>query len=64
MPERIELDMFVPCGMNYLVCYKHCYSKGHGYSARIVTKESWSIARSAGLRIVGQSGTSGTPKKI
>ena len=27
MPERIEPDMFAPCGMNCLVCYKHCYHK-------------------------------------
>lgn len=27
MPERIEPAMFAPCGMNCLVCYKHCYHK-------------------------------------
>lgn len=27
MPERIEPVMFAPCGMNCLVCYKHCYHK-------------------------------------
>lgn len=27
MPEKIESAMFAPCGMNCLVCYKHCYHK-------------------------------------
>lgn len=27
MPERIEPAMFAPCGMNCMVCYKHCYHK-------------------------------------
>ena len=27
MPERIEPVMFAPCGMNCMVCYKHCYHK-------------------------------------
>lgn len=27
MPEKIEPVMFAPCGMNCLVCYKHCYHK-------------------------------------
>lgn len=27
MPGKIESDMFVPCGMNCMVCYKHCYHK-------------------------------------
>lgn len=27
MPEKIEPAMFAPCGMNCLVCYKHCYHK-------------------------------------
>lgn len=27
MPEKIESVMFAPCGMNCLVCYKHCYHK-------------------------------------
>lgn len=27
MPEKIELAMFAPCGMNCMVCYKHCYHK-------------------------------------
>lgn len=27
MPETIEPAMFAPCGMNCLVCYKHCYHK-------------------------------------
>ena len=27
MPEIIEPAMFAPCGMNCLVCYKHCYHK-------------------------------------
>ncbi len=25
--EAIETIMFAPCGMNCMVCYKHCYSK-------------------------------------
>ncbi len=25
--EPIETIMFAPCGMNCMVCYKHCYSK-------------------------------------
>lgn len=27
MPMRIETEMFAPCGMNCMVCYKHCYTK-------------------------------------
>lgn len=27
MSERIEEIMFAPCGMNCMVCYKHCYTK-------------------------------------
>lgn len=28
MPEgRIDTMLFAPCGMNCLVCYKHCYHK-------------------------------------
>lgn len=27
MPKIIEPAMFAPCGMNCLVCYKHCYHK-------------------------------------
>ena len=27
MPEKIEADMFAPCGMNCMVCYKHCYHR-------------------------------------
>lgn len=27
MPENVEAIMFAPCGMNCLVCYKHCYHK-------------------------------------
>lgn len=27
MPEEIETIMFAPCGMNCMVCYKHCYHK-------------------------------------
>lgn len=27
MPLKIESLMFAPCGMNCMVCYKHCYSK-------------------------------------
>ena len=27
MPEKIEPAMFAPCGMNCLVCYKHCCHK-------------------------------------
>lgn len=25
--EKIDTVMFAPCGMNCLVCYKHCYHK-------------------------------------
>lgn len=25
--ETIPLQMFAPCGMNCMVCYKHCYTK-------------------------------------
>ena len=25
--ENIDTTMFAPCGMNCLVCYKHCYHK-------------------------------------
>ena len=25
--EKIDTAMFAPCGMNCLVCYKHCYHK-------------------------------------
>lgn len=28
MPEEsIRPDMFAPCGMNCMVCYRHCYHK-------------------------------------
>lgn len=27
MPDKIEPAMFAPCGMNCMVCYKHCYHK-------------------------------------
>lgn len=27
--ENIDTTMFAPCGMNCLVCYKHCYHKNH-----------------------------------
>lgn len=27
MPMKIEMEMFAPCGMNCMVCYKHCYTK-------------------------------------
>jgi len=27
MPSKIESSMFAPCGMNCIVCYKHCYHK-------------------------------------
>ena len=27
MPNKIENIMFAPCGINCMVCYKHCYSK-------------------------------------
>lgn len=28
MPEEeIDMKMFAPCGMNCIVCYKHCYHK-------------------------------------
>lgn len=25
--EGIRSEMFAPCGMNCMVCYKHCYHK-------------------------------------
>ncbi|MBS7009574.1 DUF3795 domain-containing protein [Anaerostipes sp.] len=27
MPEKTDAVMFAPCGMNCLVCYKHCFHK-------------------------------------
>ncbi|MDF2474136.1 MAG: hypothetical protein K0R21_1918 [Anaerocolumna sp.] len=27
MPDIIDISMFAPCGMNCMVCYKHCYRK-------------------------------------
>lgn len=27
MPERIDAGLFAPCGMNCMVCYKHCAHK-------------------------------------
>ena len=27
MPNKIDPVMFAPCGMDCLVCYKHCYHK-------------------------------------
>jgi len=27
MPMKIDTKMFAPCGMNCMVCYKHCYTK-------------------------------------
>ena len=25
--EKMDINMFAPCGMNCKVCYKHCYHK-------------------------------------
>ena len=25
--ENMDINMFAPCGMNCMVCYKHCYHK-------------------------------------
>lgn len=27
MPAAIDASFFAPCGMNCMVCYKHCYAK-------------------------------------
>lgn len=27
MPSEISTDFFAPCGMNCMVCFKHCYMK-------------------------------------
>ena len=27
MPERIDTELFAPCGMNCKVCYRHCFHK-------------------------------------
>lgn len=27
MPLKIKKEMFAPCGMDCMVCYKHCYTK-------------------------------------
>ncbi len=27
--ENVDMIMFAPCGMNCIVCYKHCYHKSH-----------------------------------
>lgn len=27
MPQKMDGSMFAPCGMNCVVCYKHCYHK-------------------------------------
>lgn len=27
MPPKIDTSFFAPCGMNCLVCYKHCFAK-------------------------------------
>ena len=27
MPSEIDPKMFAPCGMNCMVCYKHCFAK-------------------------------------
>lgn len=27
MPPAIDTALFAPCGMNCMVCYKHCYAK-------------------------------------
>ncbi|AEE15598.1 hypothetical protein Trebr_0145 [Treponema brennaborense DSM 12168] len=27
MPVKIDTEMLAPCGMNCLVCYKHCHTK-------------------------------------
>ena len=29
--EKIDTAMFAPCGMNCLVCYKHCYHNNSDY---------------------------------
>lgn len=31
--ENIDTIMFAPCGMNCMVCYKHCYHKSHAPAA-------------------------------
>lgn len=54
MPEKIEPVMFAPCGMNCLVCYKHCYHKkpctGCLKSDQGKPKENWELP-GAGLLI-------------
>ena len=25
--DEIDINMFAPCGMNCIVCYRHCYHK-------------------------------------
>ena len=52
MPEKIEAIMFAPCGMNCLVCYKHCYHKNLVMDVLKVTMENQSIAENAISRIV------------
>ena len=27
MPDKMDVGMFAPCGMNCKVCYKHCFHK-------------------------------------
>ena len=29
MSNTINIDSFAPCGMNCIVCYKHCYTTKH-----------------------------------
>lgn len=41
MPEeKIDPMLFAPCGMNCLVCYKHCYHK-KPCGGKMVPGEFW-----------------------
>ena len=50
MPEKIEADMFARCGMNCMVCYKHCYHKKPCAGCLNSTGESRNTAGNAGSK--------------
>ena len=47
MPERIDTELFAPCGMNCRVCYRHCFHKKPCAVAGRTTRENRSTAAAA-----------------
>lgn len=53
--ENIDTSMFAPCGMNCLVCYKHCYHKKPCAGCLNSDKGNRSIAANAKSKSVSRS---------